>query len=398
LEEIQEMRLDYNKAMPMSGGLRGAWVSEQYLGFSKIMIWWFSLINCATEDDAFVQPTGIQSKWNRKENEGWLKERELSCKGTALEVKQRVKHYMERVGGPPEITKDKTATTEMVLQMITSLYSVLSLAMTEQVDKNTLKELRFSVKRFMTDFENVDVKVRPNRTKPKWVTKYNIAGLQNIIEEMWFMGPLRNFWEGGFKGEGYLRLMKPQITMGLRKNWQPNLMRRLLRNMAFSRLLMDEDMTPEEMEQWEIQLGLDDEEDDEDEEVSDGAPEVGYSDYQCYTSRTDVLERWEQYMSFSLVLTANEEFRLVMKNRQEWLSINIKVDEEKEEDTGLHYFSFEIGETVEEADMDGITHGCLLLPHLRRRALNTDQHERWYTVIRSDWKQWNGEEFVTMIL
>jgi hypothetical protein len=396
LEEIQDLNLAYNKAMPMNGGKRGAWVSEQYLGFSKIMVWWFSIIQCTTEDDIVAQPFGEQKGWNKEDNVRWLKERELSCKGYAADVKKRVKEYMERPEGPPEIVRDKTATAEMILQMITSLYSVLSLAMTEQVDKNTLVELRFSVKRFMTDFENVDAKVRPKRNKARWVTTFNIAGLQNIIEEMWCMGPLRNFWEGGFGGEGYLRLMKPQITMGLRKNWQQNLMKKLFRNMALCRLLMDNDLTPEEIEQWEVQLGLAD--GDQEEEIGDDTPQVSYSDFCCYTSRTDILHRWKRYSSFSLVLTVNGDFRLVMKNRREWIRIEKKVGREGEQDTGLHYFAFELGENVEDADMDGITHGCLLLPHLTRRALKTDRDERWYTVIRSDWKHWNGDGFETMLL
>ena len=35
-------------------------------------------------------------------------------------------------------------------------------------------------------------------------------------------GPLINLWEGGNKGEGYLRFVKPKITDIHSKNWQIN--------------------------------------------------------------------------------------------------------------------------------------------------------------------------------
>lgn len=47
-------------------------------------------------------------------------------------------------------------------------------------------------------------------------------------------GPLRNLWEGGYLGEGYLRKMKPLFrntgAKGFRANWETNLLQSALRD------------------------------------------------------------------------------------------------------------------------------------------------------------------------
>ena len=47
-------------------------------------------------------------------------------------------------------------------------------------------------------------------------------------------GPLRNLWEGGYLGEGYLRMIKPLFrdtgAKGFRANWETNLHQSALRD------------------------------------------------------------------------------------------------------------------------------------------------------------------------
>ena len=47
-------------------------------------------------------------------------------------------------------------------------------------------------------------------------------------------GPLRNLWEGGYIGEGYLHMMKPLFrntgAKGFRANWETNLHQSALRD------------------------------------------------------------------------------------------------------------------------------------------------------------------------
>ena len=46
-------------------------------------------------------------------------------------------------------------------------------------------------------------------------------------------GPLKNIWEGGYIGEGYLRIRKPHMKRGLRKNWEQNIHRGVLERKTF---------------------------------------------------------------------------------------------------------------------------------------------------------------------
>ncbi len=42
------------------------------------------------------------------------------------------------------------------------------------------------------------------RKLPIWVTQYNCQSLLNLPDQMEMLGPIRNRWEGGKRGEGFL--------------------------------------------------------------------------------------------------------------------------------------------------------------------------------------------------
>jgi hypothetical protein len=66
---------------------------------------------------------------------------------------------------------------------------------------------------------------------PKWVTQYNYQCLLNVPGQISMLGPIRNRWEGGFRGEGFLRLVKP-LVYGRTNNWQSNLLLTIMRKKA----------------------------------------------------------------------------------------------------------------------------------------------------------------------
>ena len=73
------------------------------------------------------------------------------------------------------------------------------------------------------------------RSIPLWVEKYNFQSLLNVPENVKLLGPVRNRWEGGISGEGYLRFVKPYVAKG-RKNWKRNLMQNLLQKKAMDNI------------------------------------------------------------------------------------------------------------------------------------------------------------------
>ena len=87
-------------------------------------------------------------------------------------------------------------------------------------------------------------------------------------------GPLRNLWEGAGQGEKILSLVKPS-WIGLRTNWQQNMLDRLLRQTAMGRLQATDNTTGEESMNWMTDHINDDiEEEDEEEDASTAAPNI----------------------------------------------------------------------------------------------------------------------------
>jgi hypothetical protein len=64
---------------------------------------------------------------------------------------------------------------------------------------------------------------------PSWISCYNFLCLLNIPRVVRKYGPMRNLWEGGPVGEGFLRFVKPVMTQGFRCSWETSIMKTLLR-------------------------------------------------------------------------------------------------------------------------------------------------------------------------
>ena len=67
-------------------------MSEDYLGFSRVMKWFFQNVGeYMVEKESNEPPTGLSpKKWLVKHNKAWLKIRGMSQEGKAAELTQRV--------------------------------------------------------------------------------------------------------------------------------------------------------------------------------------------------------------------------------------------------------------------------------------------------------------------
>ena len=65
--------------------------------------------------------------------------------------------------------------------------------------------------------ELVNLYLRDKGEKPIWITKSNYLSLLNLPDQMKEFGPLRLYWEGGWKGEGIIQELKSIIRDGLKK-------------------------------------------------------------------------------------------------------------------------------------------------------------------------------------
>jgi hypothetical protein len=73
---------------------------------------------------------------------------------------------------------------------------------------------------------------------PSWMTQYNFLCLLNIPDVMRKFGCLRNIWEGGVEGEGFLRHYKRELRHGLKPKWQLWTVRNLLQRGVYDQEIL----------------------------------------------------------------------------------------------------------------------------------------------------------------
>ncbi|KAL7578511.1 hypothetical protein ACA910_011572 [Epithemia clementina (nom. ined.)] len=81
LEMVQHLNLGWCRVLGFQRGKLGGWVSENYLGFARLPLWRFSMIDTVAIDEEYQEPLGDSQNWNKKENTSWLSARGLDKMG-----------------------------------------------------------------------------------------------------------------------------------------------------------------------------------------------------------------------------------------------------------------------------------------------------------------------------
>ncbi|KAL7555438.1 hypothetical protein ACA910_008058 [Epithemia clementina (nom. ined.)] len=221
LEMVQHLNLDWCRVLGFQRGKLGGWASENYLGFARLPLWFFSMINTVAIDEEYQEPLGNSRNWNKKENTSWLSARGLDKKGSAQELKERVQMSLQQTNIP--LPRQSSGSVKGVVDVWKSLHSLLQIVMRTGEDAINTEEIDYRVKRFLSCYAKVDQGLQSSEDsheKPSWVTSYNFMSLLNLPDAVRRFGPLRNIWEGGTQGEGILWYVKREMSMGLWKNWQ----------------------------------------------------------------------------------------------------------------------------------------------------------------------------------
>ena len=67
--------------------------------------------------------------------------------------------------------------------------------------------------------------------------QYNFLCLLNVPDNMRQFGSMRNIWEGGMVGEGYLRGMKRELKQGMIGTWQVLTLKNILEKDLYNDLI-----------------------------------------------------------------------------------------------------------------------------------------------------------------
>lgn len=232
------MSIEWIPIQPYQGGKMGGWVSENFLGFSRILLWFFQNIDAAVESTTdFAPPDDLpQHKWLHRHNKYWLQVRGLDTKGNRAELKERVAQIMKNGAPEPKAAPEiPTASVEAVLR---ALAEVLQCVMAKAVTPALINRTRYAVRVFLSKYDSL---CRPLRQKnPAVLSSYNFICLLNLPEAMERFGPLRKLWEGDYKGEGFAKFAKSFMTQGMRKDWHHMLLSRLHNAIAFKSVLLED--------------------------------------------------------------------------------------------------------------------------------------------------------------
>jgi hypothetical protein len=131
-----------------------------------------------------------------------------------------------------------------VENLVCSLYDLLRCVMSRFVTAEVITKTEYAVRIYLSYADALDATIRKDSDSPSVVSQFNNLCLLNLPETMSLYGPLRNIWEGGFRGEGLLKMVKPLVRQGLKGNWHFNLLRNFLIHKSFDSLLTERPPEP----------------------------------------------------------------------------------------------------------------------------------------------------------
>lgn len=254
LDAFHSMSIDWLVVLQFGKGTMGGWVSENFLGFSRIMLWFYQNLEDAPERIEDLPPTGVAQKyWTQKHNKHWLKIRGLETCGKALDLRTRVAECM-KLTEIPQPLKTVERKIEHVERTLVAMVNLLQCAMTTEVTQATINKTSYAIRIFLSAFDQLDDNLRdvqeddedetatagPKKVAKKniaVVSSYNFPCLMNLPQTMSTYGPLRDLWEGGPRGEGFLRFAKPLVSQGVRPNWHTHLLKKLQIMQSFENVM-----------------------------------------------------------------------------------------------------------------------------------------------------------------
>jgi hypothetical protein len=138
-----------------------------------------------------------------------------------------------------DIDKEKNE-LDSAMFLVCSWYAVFARIFQRSITESDILDTERHIKIFLSALHDVEKCYTDEECikKFKMETTSNLCGLRNLVEFMRAYGPLRLYWEGGYKGEGILRYVKPMITQGTyTSSFSENAVRRYYKDRFFQSIL-----------------------------------------------------------------------------------------------------------------------------------------------------------------
>ena len=372
--EIVDMKLDWCKVLLYKEGTFGAWVAENWLGYIKICKWVYGSLDTIAEDARYVPPTKPLHKWTRKENEEWLKVRGLLVVCSAIELKALVKEYINRENGPPDILPPKGGSLKNVHNVVNSMMRMISLIMSKSVTREIVTECERSIKIYLTMVHRFDLALNGDTSrKLTWVSKSNYLSLLNLPQQMNLYGPMRCYWEGGYRGEGLIQELKCLINNGLTKNWQKNTLKRFfnLRTLTF----LDNETKSRSTDDGSVVYTID-------------------KDYKRYGTKDIIIKKFHDHCPLSIIKSVANIYSIAIDKR---ISFQLVKKQYIIDNSNMDYFYWDLmyDNILITPSITDIERYCILLPKIQSKNGEMPMHDtssQIYSCIDSQWNELTDSE------
>jgi hypothetical protein len=219
-------------------------------------------------------------------------------------------------------------------------------------------------------------------------------------------GPLPNLWEGGGQGERVLSVLKPMMS-GYKKNWQVNILQKVLNRMALNRVTASMSIIYEkEIASNNTQDYLDDDisiDSDDDESIQE-IQEQNFTlqlhvHYRCYSSFAELRKQIRLGKPISALHLEGNSFAVTHRgDNRDQCYIKAVITSFITVKLGLHYFKVQFlvsdGHTtmnslpLRKSTIAVVSRACILLPLLSCVSGGYDRHssETAYAIMDSNWQ------------
>ena len=249
--------------------------------------------------------------------------------------------------------------------------------MSKSVTKEVVIECERSIKIYLTMVHRFDIALNGDSgRKFTWVSKSNYLSLLNIPQQMNLYGPMRCYWEGGYRGEGLIQELKCLINNGLTKNWQKNTLKRFfnLRTLSF----LDNESRSKSTE-GSLQYTID-------------------KDYKRYGTKDTIIKKFHDHCALSIIKSIHNIFSIAIDKDK---SLQVIKRQYFTATTNMDYFYWELmaDNILRTPSSTNIERYCLLLPKIEstnEESTTNDCSSQIYCCIDSQWNELtNCEGFVS---
>ena len=190
-------------------------VSENFVAVARLFNWIASVIWMI--DDSYYEHikkkydiTNIKT-WTAKMIKDFLSSLGKNCSGRKGELLQRALKAAE------DLQRGLICeSSSRFAELLSLFYKIVSHVMQNKYSSDHIHTTEIHILRFMTCMAEYSPKTVQN--------KYNYLSLMNFPKLMKHFGPVRNIWEGGYRGEKFLSVLKPLIHRNS-SSWEYNLLR-----------------------------------------------------------------------------------------------------------------------------------------------------------------------------